>query len=121
MNLEVPMSQWVRWKDRLDELEVKKDCGHRPFGIEYRFMLENKTVLLDPKKPWIHRQLVEDVDLCWRKLHAYYPKEMEAIEIFYKRRKSFRAVRVEMDCSQHMSKRLVQQGELLMVGALLTV
>lgn len=121
MDIEFAMKIWIRWKDRLEELEIKKQCGVKPYGIEYRIMLEGKAAHLDAKKPFIHHQLVEDVDLVWRRIYQWYPEQMKALELFYLRKKSFRAVRVDMGLSQHMARKLVLQGEDLMKGGLAAI
>lgn len=121
MNIDFAIQVWVRWKDRLDELEVKRATGVKPYGIEYRIMLEGKAAHLDPKKPFMHEQLVTDVDLVWRRINQWYPAEMQAVEIFYKRKKSFRAVRVQLGLSQHMARKLVNRGQDFLIGGLASI
>lgn len=121
MDIDCMMSHWLTWRDRLDELEIKRATGVKPNGIEYRLMLEAAQIHLDPKKPWIHQQMVQDVDTVWKRIYQLYPDEMRAIEIYYLRKRSFRAVRESMGISQHMSRKWVLKGIDLMCGGLAVV
>lgn len=121
MDIDFAMRHWLRWRDRIEELEIKRACGVKPYGLEYRLMVEAKMIMLDPKKPYLHEQLVHDVDLVWRRIHSMYPAHMKAIELFYLRKKSFRAVRLEMNWSQHMARKMVDQGQDMMIGGLAAI
>ena len=121
MDIDFAMRHWLRWRDRIEELEIRRACGVKPYGLEYRLMVEAKTIILDPRKPYLHEQLVQDVDLVWRRIHSMYPTHMRAIETFYLRKKSFRAVRLEMQWSQHMARKMVIQGQDMMIGGLAAV
>lgn len=119
MDVKFAMMHWIRWRGNLDELEIKRDCGIKPFGLEYRLMVEAKQIVLEQRKAWCHEELVLAVDTVWKRIHRVYPEQMVAVEVFYRRKESFRAVRMEMGLSQHMTRKLVLQGQDMMRGGLL--
>lgn len=113
---------WVKWKDRLDNNEVQRLAGWKPSGIEYRIMVEGKVAHLDEKLlPSIWQDIIQDVDLAWRRIHQWYPNHMRAVEIYYKRGESYRAVRTEMGISQHKSRIYVDEGLKYLIGGLAAV
>lgn len=112
---------WVKWKNRLDNNEVRRAVGWKPSGIEYRIMLEGKAASLDEKLPFIWQDLIEDVDLAWRRVHQWHPHHMRAVEIYFKRGKSYRAVRTEMGISQHKSRIYVDDGIKYLIGGLAAI
>jgi len=116
MDIELLVRAWIKWKDRLDEAEIRRDCGFKPFGIEYRIMLEGAAVLASSST--MDTEAVLWVDKAWRNVFMNYPTEMDAVYIYYLRKKSYRAVRYHLDCSQHMSKVVVKRGEDMLRGAL---
>lgn len=120
MDIELMMRAWVRWKDRLDEAEIRRDCGFKPYGIEYRIMLEGAAAKVESKGMG-DNELVLAMDQAWRNVFMDFPQEMDAVYVFYLRKKSFRAVRHHMQCSQHMSKVLVKRGEDMLRGALCVI
>lgn len=114
--IEQVLEVWAKNIHRLDETAIKKECGVRPYGIEYRIMLEGGVA----KMPggMVPDQLISDVDLAVTRVSRNYPEHMSAIKEFYKRG-SYRAVRLVLGCSQHGSVRLVREGEDMLRGALL--
>ena len=120
MDIELMMRAWVRWKDRLDEAEIRRDCGFKPYGIEYKIMLEGAAAQRDASSGQ-DSQAVLDMDQAWRNVFQDFPKEMDAVYIYYLRKMSYRAVRHHMQCSQHMSKVLVKRGEDMLRGALCVI
>lgn len=119
MDIELLIREWIRWKDRLDEMEIRRDCGYKPFGIEYRIMLEGAAAKVEGGIR--DEDQVLRVDQAWRNIFMEYPKEMDAVYIFYLRKKSYRAVRYHLQCSQHMSKVMVKRGEDMLRGALCVI
>ena len=114
--IEQVLEYWAKNIHRVDEMAIKKECGVRPYGIEYRIMLEGGVV----KMPGgvVADQLISDVDLAVTRVSRSYPEQMTAIKEFYKRG-SYRAVRLVLGCSQHSSVKLVREGEDMLRGALL--
>lgn len=115
------LEHWVRWRGRTDRREIEKETGNKRTTIEYRLMVEAGTVDLDKRTHWALEQLVEDVDLVWSRIRQWYPDEMDAVLVYYKRRKSFRAVRMEFKVSQHKSRLLVKSGENMLAGGLASI
>lgn len=107
---------WLRWRDRLETLEINRATGKKSFGLEYRLMLEAGTITIEKKL--VREQLVFDIDTVWRRCYQWYPQEMDALRIYYLRKKSYRQVRMHLNCSQHMSKVLVAKGADMMRGGL---
>lgn len=107
---------WVKNIHRVNENAISKDCGIRPYGIEYRIMLEGGIV--KGGNPVYQDQLISDIDLAWNRIAHSFPREMTAVKEYYKRG-SYRAVRLALDCSQHSSVTLVRRGEDLILGALM--
>lgn len=120
IDIELMMRAWVRWKDRLDEAEIRRDCGFKPYGIEYRIMLEGAAAKVE-SKGMADNDLLLWMDQAWRNVFQDFPKEMDAVYIYYLRKKSYRAVRYHIQCSQHMSKVLVKRGEDMLRGALCVI
>lgn len=106
---------WAKNAHQLDESAVRRECGVRAYGIEYRIMLEGGVAQLPPGRLL---DVVGDVDLAWTRIGRLHPDEMSAVKEFYKRG-SYRAVRMKLGCSQHASMRLVKDGEVMLTGALL--
>lgn len=109
------LEYWVKNIHRVNEHEVRRDCGIRPHGIEYRIMLEGGIVKAGASV--YQDQLISDIDLAWNRIALSFPREMTAVKEYYKRG-SYRAVRLALDCSQHSSVTLVKRGEDLILGAL---
>lgn len=107
---------WVKNIHRVNENAINKDCGIRPYGIEYRIMLEGGIV--KGTSVVYQDQLISDIDLAWNRISRSHPREMTAVKEYYKRG-SYRAVRIALDCSQHSSMTLVKRGEDLITGALM--
>lgn len=106
---------WAKNAHRLDESTIKRECGVRAYGIEYRIMLEGGVAQLPPSRIL---DIVGDVDLAWTRIARSYPDEMTAVKEYYKRG-SYRAVRMKLGCSQHTSITRVRNGELLIAGAMM--
>ncbi len=113
--MELEIKLWVKWKDRLDDMEIRRATGVKSSGIEYRIMLEGGVTWRDRgvDMDW---ELIARVDQVYRKLYHHFPREMDAVVEYYRRKKSFRAVRMKLNCSQHSSKILVVRGETLIQG-----
>lgn len=111
------LEQWVKNSHRIEEMHINRECGVRPYGLEYRIMLEG-GVIPPGTSPVVPDQLLGDVDLAWNRIRTVFPDEMIAVKEFYKRG-SYRAVRLALGCSQHSSVVLVKRGEDLLMGALL--
>lgn len=109
------LEYWVKNIHRVNENAVNKECGIRPYGIEYRIMLEGGIV--KGGSSVYQDQLISDIDLAWHRLSRGFPSEMTAVKEFYKRG-SYRAVRLALSCSQHSSVTLTRRGEDLILGAL---
>lgn len=114
--IEQILEVWAKNIHRLNEMTVKKECGVRPYGIEYRIMLEGGVVKLPGGGS--ADQMISDVDLAVTRLSRVYGDHMVAIKEYYKRG-SYRAVRLALSCSQHSSVKLVREGEDMLRGALL--
>jgi hypothetical protein len=110
------LENWAKNIHRLDESTINRDCGVRPYGLEYRIMLEGGIV--EGSSFILPDQLLGDIDLAWNRIAGVYPDEMTAVREYYKRG-SYRAVRLALKCSQHSSVTLVRRGEELITGALL--
>lgn len=106
---------WAKNAHRLDDAAIKRECGVRAYGIEYRIMLEGGVAQLPASRIL---DVVGDVDLAWSRIARLYPDEMMAVKEYYKRG-SYRSVRLALGCSQHSSTVLVRTGENLLEGALL--
>lgn len=110
------LEHWVKNIHRVNENAVNKECGIRPYGIEYRIMVEGGIV---PGVNAVYQdQLISDIDLAWHRVRRSFPDEMIAVKEYYKRG-SYRAVRLALGCSQHSSVTLTRRGEDLIQGALL--
>lgn len=107
---------WVRWQAGVDEREIKRACGVKPYGIEYRLMLAEGTVQREASHP--PPEIIYDIDTAWLRIKQFYPDEMDAVKIYYQRKCSYRAVREAMGISQHMSRKLVIRGGDLLRGGL---
>ena len=119
---EKAIRMWVKWKDRLDANEVKRTVGWKPSGIEYRIMVEGKVASIDAMLgPSVWQNVIEDVDLAWRRIYRWYPTHMKAVEIYFKRGDSYRAVRLELGISQHTSRIYVDDGLKYLIGGLAAV
>lgn len=107
---------WAKNIHRINESSIKRECGVRAYGIEYRIMLEGGVAQL----PGTVNQddVISDVDLAWTRIHGVHPKPMDAVKEYYKRG-SYRAVRLALGCGQYRSVQLVKEGETLLQGALL--
>lgn len=118
--MELEIKLWVKWKDRLDEMEIRRATGVKSSGIEYRIMLEGGVTWRDSniEADW---ELIARVDQVWRKLYVHFPREMLAVVEYYRRKKSYRAVRLKLNCSQHLSKVLVVKGETLIQGGYISL
>ena len=114
--IEQVLEVWAKNIHRLDESAVRKECGVRSYGIEYRIMLEGGVAQLPASGAY--DDIVSDVDLAWTRISRLYPEHMAAVREFYKRG-SYRAVRLVLGCSQHSSVKLVREGEDMLRGALL--
>lgn len=114
--IEQVLEVWVKNIHRVNEKQVLKECGVKPYGIEYRIMLEGGIVEL-PSNGALD-DLVSDVDLAWNRVARLHPDQMTAVKEYYKRG-SYRAVRLALECSQHSSVKLVKEGEDMLRGALL--
>lgn len=114
--IEQVLEVWAKNIHRMDESSIKKECGVRPYGLEYRIMLEGGVAQL----PSAGRMddVVSDVDLAWNRVNRLYPEHMAAVREYYKRG-SYRAVRLALSCSQHSSVKYVREGEDMLKGALL--
>lgn len=110
------LEHWIKNIHRVNENTIKKDCGIRPYGIEYRIMLEGG--ITEATSAVYQDQLISDIDLAWNRLSRSHPREMTAVKEYYKRG-SYRAVRIALECSQHGSVVLVKDGEKLITGALM--
>lgn len=113
--IKVLLELWAKNAHQLDESTIRRECGVRPYGIEYRIMLEGGVAQLPAGRVL---DVVGDVDLAFVRIARVYPDEMSAVKEFYKRG-SYRAVRLKLGCSQHSSMRLVKDGETLISGGLL--
>lgn len=111
---------WVTWRARQQEGEIKRACGVKSSGIEYRIMLEGKAALIEPGKKFEHEELCQACDLVWYRLWDKYPQEMEAIKV-YAYHYSFRQVRMTLGISQHTAKKAVLRGMDLFAGGLAVV
>ena len=108
---------WAKNIHRLDEAQLKRECGIRPYGIEYRIMLEGGVAKLAGSGHY--NDLIADVDLVWHRIHRAHAPQMIAVREYYKRG-SYRSVRLAIpNCSQHMSTQLVKQGEDMIRGAMM--
>lgn len=114
--IEQVLEVWAKNIHRLEESAIARECGVRPYGIEYRIMLEGGVA----KMPGgvVPDQLISDVDLAVTRVSRQHPEHMSAIKEYYKRG-SYRAVRLVLNCSQHTSVKLVREGEDMLRGALL--
>lgn len=114
--IETLLELWAKNIHRLDEGTIKRECGVRAYGIEYRIMLEGGVV----QSPGSVNQddVISDVDLAWNRVLGVYPDQMIAVKEYYKRG-SYRAVRLVLGCGQHKSVTLVKEGETMLRGALL--
>lgn len=110
------LKMWAKSIGRSNDLEIKRACGVKPYGIEYRIMLEGGAAQLDPKA--VPDDVLDDIDLAWHRVARSYPNHMNAVKEYYKRG-SYRAVRLALGCSQHSSKTLVREGEFMLKGALM--
>lgn len=118
IDLDLLLTAWARWQVGVDEREAKKQTGVKPFGLEYRLMVEAGHIKQETRKNVINEDVLEDVDLAWRRIYRFYPQEMEAVRVYYLRKKSYRAVREHQSLSQHMSKVVVVRGQDMIRGAI---
>lgn len=114
--IEQVLEVWVKNIHRVNEKQILRECGVKAHGIEYRIMLEGGVAEL-PENGRLD-DLVSDVDLAWNRVSRLYPEHMTAVKEYYKRG-SYRAVRLALGCSQHSSVKLVNEGEVMLKGALL--
>lgn len=118
LDVDKAIELWSSWKHKLDDIEARRTTGQKNHTIEWRVMVQAGTILMSSKLQDDREELVYCVDRVFHRIRQWYPEEMKAIEVFYKRGKKFRAVRIELDCSQHMSRRLVERGQHLIRGGL---
>lgn len=114
--IEQILEKWAKNINRMNEMDLKRECGVRPYGIEYRIMLEGGVAQQGGSS--VPDQMISDVDLAWHRIGKSYPEPMVAVKEYYKRG-SYRAVRNQLGCSQHSSVKLVKEGETMLKGALL--
>lgn len=110
------LEYWVKNIHRLNEGEIKRECGVKPYGIEYRIMLDGGVA--NCGSPVMQDKLLSDIDLAWNRLRLSHPDEMTAVKEYYKRG-SYRAVRLLLGVGTVRSRSLVKDGELLITGALM--
>lgn len=114
--LDEALKMWAKNIARLDHIAIKRECGVKPYGIEYRIMLEQGVAKLSGTP--IAEQIISDIDLVVTRISRYHPRHMLAVREYYLRG-SYRAVRLAVGCSQHMSVRLVREGENMIRGGLM--
>lgn len=112
------VKRWIEWRRRSDRLEVNRATGWKPSGVEYRIMLEGKAASIDPKRPFVWQQLMEDMDEAYRRIFVMYPDHMRAVEIYYGYGEVYRHVRKELHVSQYASRKLVNEGMDMLKGGL---
>lgn len=110
------LEYWIKNIHRINDSAINKECGIRPYGIEYRIMLEGGIV--KGTSAVYQDQLISDIDLAWNRIARSFPDEMTAVKEYYKRG-SYRSVRLALGCGQHTSVVLVRRGEELITGALM--
>lgn len=115
MDIEKLLTLWAKNIGRVQESGIRQATGRKSFGIEYRIMLEGGVAQLST--PGYQDQLVSDIDLVWSRIHRAHPDHMNAVKEYFKRG-SYRAVRMLLNCSQHSSVRIVQEGIDMMRGGL---
>lgn len=117
-DLDIAIPIWLRWKNQIDWSEAKRATGNKSSSLEYRFMREAGTAPVDGPRVFVHEQLVLDLDHAIKNVAREFPGQMEAVEIYYKRKNSFRAVRIELGISSHSARKMVFQGQDMIKGAL---
>ena len=109
---------WMRWRKRINQLEVSRLTGNKSSTIEYRLMRELGGLMVDKGSPWEYEDLVEAVDEVWRRLKINYPMEMEALELYYLTNKNMKKIRELYGLSSWKAKALISKSQAIIAGGL---
>lgn len=118
--MDIFLREWAKWKERIDKVEAAR-VGYKSAGIEYRIMVEGGVAVAEARMPFIWKQVVLDVDKAWRRARMTYPEHMDAIEAYFCHGETYRAVRDNCHFSQYKARKFVDEGRLIIMGALAAV